>query len=668
MIRKIRGFIIITIVFIAIFIFMLPLRNQGFDDDFAYIHTAERYITSGHLKISEWAAVSTVFPVFWASLFANVLGFSIITLHFSSIVVVYLGTIAFYFLLKTIKIPEKLAVFFTFVYLAFPWVIQYTYTFMSDTFYLSLLSISLFFYTKGFSIKANKKYLLFGSFFAGLSYLSRQIGISLVLSSTFIVVYRAITSKKIKPNVTPLLCSLLPFFLISLIYHTWLQKTGLTAAQYINVLEPGRMAVNENILNFFSASKFSIVNRNLLEIFIQRLTSYSEIIAAFLIPSILVFNANLHEIYSAVKKNTKIICAGILAFFFLYASDNLTGSKFTSTPPFSRILSYSTVLDWAKYWKPLYLITTSILFILVVSFFKKILASFTVTKTKNSRALVVLSASSFGAFVLYFLFIIYRNNYFRFPNYFPVNHSGMGMVNAFVFNFSDFLPILFSKESALISLTIREGWFYFLILIFTTATIIILLTKRRLSSLPAKLLPLFFLGLTVVFELIATLFLAKYYWSSYILQFLPFLVIFIAYPFRSFHISSIRAVVYIILVLTFSLQIARTRYQRNGTEWEMATELVASGIQPERISVNEWAWRPYWYFEKTFDDLVKETGGNKYDASKVRLGSWSTSFPKGDIYEFTESPKADDIVISGPRSFRTFFEDHKLYIIKTQIK
>lgn len=79
------GLLVITAIYLLTFLLMLPLKNQAFDDDFAYIRTTERLVKTGQLKLSDWTATSLIFQVYWGALF---LGFSLL---FSLFIILFIS-------------------------------------------------------------------------------------------------------------------------------------------------------------------------------------------------------------------------------------------------------------------------------------------------------------------------------------------------------------------------------------------------------------------------------------------------------------------------------------------------------------------------------------------------------------------------------------------------
>ncbi len=118
--KKNKGFFAITAVYVGICIVMLPLYNKAYLDDFAYAQTVRNFVNTGILKISDWTAVTLIFQVFWGALFSRIFGFSLASLQLSTIVLLYFGLVAFYFILREIQLDDTISALFTLALLSFP--------------------------------------------------------------------------------------------------------------------------------------------------------------------------------------------------------------------------------------------------------------------------------------------------------------------------------------------------------------------------------------------------------------------------------------------------------------------------------------------------------------------------------------------------------------------
>ncbi|MEK7526561.1 MAG: hypothetical protein AAB546_03720, partial [Patescibacteria group bacterium] len=128
--RKNRGIVLITCLYVLVFVLMLPLRDQAFQDDWAYILSLKKSLINNSLLIVDWSSSTLVFMLIFAGVFSKLFGFSIALTHFTSILLTFLGTICFYLLLKRLKIDELKSTIFAILYFSHPWIFQFSYTFL----------------------------------------------------------------------------------------------------------------------------------------------------------------------------------------------------------------------------------------------------------------------------------------------------------------------------------------------------------------------------------------------------------------------------------------------------------------------------------------------------------------------------------------------------------
>src|SRR5690606_11642813 len=147
-VKKHREMLIITLVYLLCIMYLLPLRDVGFDDDFAYIKTVENYARTNQLRLLDWPAVTMVLQAIWGQFFYNAFGYSIKSLHFASLSILYFGLVYFYYLLRELGIDAKKSLVATLALLAFPFTLQYSFSFMSDVYYISLSIITIYYYLR----------------------------------------------------------------------------------------------------------------------------------------------------------------------------------------------------------------------------------------------------------------------------------------------------------------------------------------------------------------------------------------------------------------------------------------------------------------------------------------------------------------------------------------
>lgn len=637
-IRNNKGLIIITITYLLLVLLMLPLRNVVMDDDFAYILTVRNFLNTGTLKILDWAAVSLVFQAMWGSLFSFIFGYSIRTLIVSNIVIVYLGLIFFYLLLKELRLTNSKATIFTLLMLGIPFVLQYTFSFMTDTFYMSLLIISMYFYISGLRKNSNRK-IFVGSLVAAAGFLTRQITAVVPISFLLINIYLLFWEKSKKQILKRILFAEVPFFVIFIIYQIWLSKTGLTLAQYFAVQGPAKQAIDFNIIHFFIPSKAPVINKNFIDSFIQRTSGYFVLGFGFLFPSLLIYKSNLKNTLKIMGKMKKYLFYSLSLFLFFGLADHLNKSKFTSQYPGTRLLTHSNLVDWHEIWPIVIAISLPFWIFAVALTIRKVFGLLLSIRSKiNFKGLKITVSAVVFILFLYVIRLI-QNNYPTFFT-FKIIIGKFDSASLFIFLLNSPLYLLtIVNKSFLISNFVDEMWLYVLVLVTIIVcgiSLIFVLKTKKINIDHASLLFIFLIFTSSFF---ATIFLAYFYWINYFIQFIPFFVIWSALVFRNSKVNYLATTIVIIATLLLSLQITRNRFQNEGVRWETADRLITEkGIEPIRISSINWAWNPYWYFQSSLAETISQAGGNKYNIKFNKLASWPVVSPEGSNYELTSIP------------------------------
>lgn len=199
------------------------------NDDWMYAYSAKHLFENGSMKLCEWAAPTVVFQVFWGRLFCKLFGnFSFEALRFSTIALSWTGIVFFYLLLKKMHYNKTVSLLGTFVLFFNPLWFLLSYTYMTDVPYLALSIISVYFYYSG--IESKKDSMLFaGAFFAGCSYLIRQLGMVIPLMVLlYLFLTKSLTLRKlIIICVLPLIVVFLHRYWLFYIHGlTWAHKTG----------------------------------------------------------------------------------------------------------------------------------------------------------------------------------------------------------------------------------------------------------------------------------------------------------------------------------------------------------------------------------------------------------------------------------------------------------
>jgi hypothetical protein len=204
--------------------FVIPtLAPVLISDDWTYTRSVEILINQGKFEVLPVAAATLVFQTFWGGLFAFLFGMSFGVLRVSSIVLTFLGGMAFYGLCRELRISRERSALGTAVYLFNPILFAITYSFMTDPEFLALLTISSYWYVRGLRPgKTGHAATITGSVVAALACLQRPHGALIPLGVvTYLVLSRqlrfdrASVERFLRIVAIPALTTIIFYFVIS---------------------------------------------------------------------------------------------------------------------------------------------------------------------------------------------------------------------------------------------------------------------------------------------------------------------------------------------------------------------------------------------------------------------------------------------------------------------
>lgn|GEM_PF-2402616 len=137
------------VLFVVVVVWVNPIREAPVLDDWAYALTVRRLLETGEYKLHEFAGANLPFQVYWGALFARSLGYTHSSLRLSTLVLSFLGLVAFYCLAREHGLSPPTAGLLTLVMLSCPLIVRMSFSFMTNVSALALSIMSLFFYTRG---------------------------------------------------------------------------------------------------------------------------------------------------------------------------------------------------------------------------------------------------------------------------------------------------------------------------------------------------------------------------------------------------------------------------------------------------------------------------------------------------------------------------------------
>lgn len=160
-------------------LYINPLREVVWDDDFAYARTVRTLLETGNYQLDAWATANPVFQTYWGALFARLFGYSISTLRVSTLVLALVALVGIYALAREHGLNRTAAGIVMLTLLVSPIFVRFSFTFFTDVPFLALLILALFFYTRALRLKSIPS-MLAGSVFAAAAILTRQLGVALM--------------------------------------------------------------------------------------------------------------------------------------------------------------------------------------------------------------------------------------------------------------------------------------------------------------------------------------------------------------------------------------------------------------------------------------------------------------------------------------------------------
>lgn len=176
--------VLIPLVLFAIAATVVPtMTNIATTDDWAYTRSVEILLDEGHLQVFPVVAATAVGQILWGALFALVFGMTLGVMRLSTVVMVALGSIALYAILRQLGVSTSRSAAGTALYLFNPLGFILSFTFMTDPHFVSVLLISLAFYIRG--LRPGREIgwvIVLASITAGYAFLIRQQGALIPLS------------------------------------------------------------------------------------------------------------------------------------------------------------------------------------------------------------------------------------------------------------------------------------------------------------------------------------------------------------------------------------------------------------------------------------------------------------------------------------------------------
>jgi hypothetical protein len=159
--------------------FIVPtLAPVAVSDDFLYARSVYTLLSDGELVILPATAATLVFQVAWGAIFAGIFGQSFGVLRSSTVVFTLGSSLAVYGLCRELGVDKLRSAIGAAIFLFNPLGYLFSFTFMTDSYFVGLVTISAFFYARGLAKdQIRDSWIVAGSLAAALAFLVRHQGL-----------------------------------------------------------------------------------------------------------------------------------------------------------------------------------------------------------------------------------------------------------------------------------------------------------------------------------------------------------------------------------------------------------------------------------------------------------------------------------------------------------
>lgn len=182
--------ILIPLVLFAIAATVIPIMtNTATTDDWAYTRAVEILYWDVRLTMFPVVAATAVGQVFWGGLFALIFGMELGVMRLSTVVMVAIGAVALYTILRQLGVSRSRGALGMALYLFNPLSFILSFSFMTDPHFASVMLISVAWYLYGLHPERPRPWaIMLASLFAGYAFWIRQQGALIPVGVIFYLV------------------------------------------------------------------------------------------------------------------------------------------------------------------------------------------------------------------------------------------------------------------------------------------------------------------------------------------------------------------------------------------------------------------------------------------------------------------------------------------------
>lgn len=160
---------------IAAAVVVHPTDDLPLIDDWTYAWSVDHFVKTGELRVLDWSAHYPLAQIVWGALFARVFGFSFFVLRLSTLVLEWIGLLAFYCTLRAVGVGPSWSTLGTLGLFFNPVLFVLAHSFMTDVPFVSAMNVATLWYVL-WATRRRSVYLGLGSVFTIGAFLIRQIG------------------------------------------------------------------------------------------------------------------------------------------------------------------------------------------------------------------------------------------------------------------------------------------------------------------------------------------------------------------------------------------------------------------------------------------------------------------------------------------------------------
>lgn len=140
--------LLLSITWILLAVLLSPSVEMFYTDDWAYAKPVKTLLETGDVHITDWSSMTLVTHIYWGALFCKILGFSMLSLRISILVMGLMGLIATLLLFKEFVEDYFFIMLGTLLLFFNPTYFMHSYTFMTDITYYALIMWACLYFVK----------------------------------------------------------------------------------------------------------------------------------------------------------------------------------------------------------------------------------------------------------------------------------------------------------------------------------------------------------------------------------------------------------------------------------------------------------------------------------------------------------------------------------------